>query len=103
MPPRRLWAEHKDGDEEYQYTMLLKGRTAARPATRKRPVVDRHYPFPRSMFDARVYPKGAYVLHMLRQRLGDEAFFKGLQRAYATDHRLQSVDTHDFQRTMETR
>ncbi len=95
-----LWAEHKDGDEEYQYTMLLKGRTAL-AGDKERPVVDRHYPFPRSMFDARAYPKGAFVLHLLRQQLGDEAFFKGLQR-HATDHRLQSVDTHDFQRTMET-
>ncbi len=94
-----LWAEHKLGADEYQYNMLLKGR-AAMAGDKERPMVDRRYPFPRSMFDARAYPKGAFVLHMLRQRLGEELFWKGIKR-HGTDHRLQSVDTHDFQRSME--
>jgi aminopeptidase N len=94
-----LWDEHKKGRDDYAYTILVKSRTAL-AGTKERPVVDRRYPFPRDMFDARSYPKGAFVLHMLRQRLGEDAFWKGMQR-YGTDHRLQSVETADFRRTHE--
>jgi aminopeptidase N len=66
----------------------------------ERPIVDRHYAEEMSMFDGRAYPKGAFVLHMLRQRLGDDVFFAGLKR-YLTDNRLKSVETVDFRRPME--
>ena len=50
----------------------------------------------------RVYSKGAMVLHMLRQVIGDEAFRTVLQ-AYATDEaiRFGSATTSDFQRIAE--
>jgi aminopeptidase N len=37
---------------------------------------------------------------MLRRRLGDDAFWKSIQR-YGNEHRLQSVETTDFRRTLE--
>ena len=36
------------------------------------------------VFRALVYNKGALTLHMLRKLIGDEAFFRGLRRFYAT-------------------
>src|SRR5882672_3595970 len=36
------------------------------------------------IFRALVYNKGAAVLHMLRRLIGDEAFFSGLRRFYAS-------------------
>ena len=52
--------------------MEATGDTSARsgPAL-KRPVVDRHYEYPDTMFDVRVYPKGAWILHMLGHRHPD--------------------------------
>jgi aminopeptidase N len=94
-----LWDEHSKGTDDYAYTMLLKGRQAL-AGGKERPIVDRHYPYPRSMFDARSYPKGAFVLHMLRQRLGEKAFWAGIQ-AYGSEHRGQSVETVDLRRTLE--
>lgn len=47
-----------------------------------------------------VYQKGAYVLHLLRKRLGDAAFWKGI-RHYTRQHFGQAVTTVDFQRAME--
>lgn len=94
-----LWAEHRKGPDEYAYTLLVKSRLAL-AGGKERPIVDRRYPTPRSMFDARSYPKGAFVLHMLRCRLGDVAFWKGLQR-YGVEHRFRSVETQDFRRTLE--
>ena len=47
-----------------------------------------------------VYYKGAYVLHLLRQKIGDEVFWKGI-RHYSQRYYGQSVETKDFQDAME--
>ncbi len=47
-----------------------------------------------------VYYKGAYVLHLLREKLGDEAFWKGIQ-AYTKSYFRNSVNTEDFKLAME--
>ncbi len=46
------------------------------------------------------YQKGAWVLHMLRKQLGDEAFFKGL-RSYYNDHREATATTEDLRSALE--
>ena len=46
------------------------------------------------------YQKGAWVLHMLRKRMGDEAFWAGIQAYYAA-HMNGSATTDDFRRAME--
>ncbi len=94
-----LWAEHSKGADEYAYVMLQKARLAI-GGGKDRPVVDRRYPSPHAMFDDRAYPKGAFVLHMLRRRLGDEAFWKCLQR-YGTANRLGNAETSDFRKALE--
>jgi hypothetical protein len=53
------------------------------------------------IFRALVYNKGALVLHMLRQLVGDDVFFRGLRRFYQNS-RFQSVGTLDFQVAMES-
>ncbi|MCA0269628.1 MAG: M1 family peptidase [Bacteroidetes bacterium] len=59
------------------------------------------------MLTANPYQRGAWVLHMLRQRVGDGAFFDGLRRYYAA-HGYQpdgtagpNATTDDFRRAME--
>ena len=94
-----LWAEHKLGADHAAYQLYNDAR-AALAGGKDRPIVDRRYPNPGSMFDARAYPKGAWVLHMLRCRLGEDAFWRGIRR-YGTEHRYQSVETSDFRRTLE--
>ena len=49
---------------------------------------------------ALVYDKGALVLHMLRSLVGDDAFFRGLQRFYRAS-RFRSAGTADFRAAME--
>lgn len=94
-----LWAEHHDGPDEGAYNMWLKSRRALN-ADRDRPIVDRRYPSPESMFDDRAYPKGAWVLHMLRRQLGDDVFFKCLQR-YGTEFKFKVADTDDLRKAFE--
>ncbi|MEG2806090.1 M1 family metallopeptidase [Stenotrophomonas sp.] len=47
-----------------------------------------------------VYQKGAYVLHLLREELGEDVFWRGL-RAYTQANDGRAVVTADFQRAME--
>lgn len=48
------------------------------------------------IFDDRVYKRGACLLHALRVRLGDEAFF-GLLRGWTRAHRFGAVSSADFE------
>lgn len=47
-----------------------------------------------------VYDKGAYVIHLLREELGERDFWAGI-RHYTRGHFGESVTTPDFQRAME--
>jgi aminopeptidase N len=94
-----LWAEHSKGGDEYAYNMYERIGRAIHDG-KSRPVMDRRYTSEDSMFDSRAYQKGAWILHMLRKHVGDEAFWKGI-KSYANEHKLQSVETADFRRSME--
>ena len=52
------------------------------------------------MFDEHSYNKGGRILHMLRNYLGDEAFFAGLNR-YLTSNAYKSAEIHDLRLAME--
>ncbi len=52
------------------------------------------------IFRALVYNKGAAVLHMLRRFVGDEAFFRGVQRYYR-ENRFRKAGTEDLRKAME--
>jgi aminopeptidase N len=94
-----LWEEHSKGPDDYAYDLFRKAHGAI-SGGKTRPVVDHHYATPDSMFDDRVYPKGAWLLHMLRKRLGDDTFWKCLQR-YGTEFQFRSAETADFRRVLE--
>lgn len=94
-----VWVEHKDGADAFARE-LLETSDSGRYAGSTRPIADRHYPEPDSMFDGRAYPKGACVLHQLRQRLGDEVFWRGV-RLYVSRHKDQSTETTHLRRALE--
>ncbi|RYE15117.1 MAG: M1 family peptidase, partial [Sphingobacteriales bacterium] len=52
------------------------------------------------ILNANSYQKGAWVLHMLRRKLGDTTFFKGIQTYYAT-YKNSNANTQDFIAIME--
>ncbi len=52
------------------------------------------------VFRALVYNKGAITLHMLRRLIGDDAFFRGLRRFYAT-WRFKKAGTEDVKAAFE--
>lgn len=46
------------------------------------------------------YQKGAWVLHMLRNKIGEEVFWRGI-RSYYQQYKFQNADTEDFQQIIE--
>lgn len=101
-----LWTEERDGKDEYLVEML-------RDFDRLTPVDRADAPYQPAMVSkegkgpgdafgraANPYPKGSSILHMLRKRLGDEVFFKGIA-AYVQAFKLRTVETADFRRAME--
>ena len=64
------------------------------------PIVDPTIKDPMKVLSINTYQKGGWVLNMLRHKLGDNAFWKGI-RAYYTKYRNANVMTSDFQKVME--
>ena len=94
-----LWDEHNKGAAEFAYNMSRKA-AAALDGGREFPIVHRRYRSPDQQFDSRAYPKGAWVGHMLRRRVGDEQFFAALRR-FLTEHRHKPVETSDLRKAFE--
>jgi aminopeptidase N len=90
-----LWCEHALGRDEADYYLWKDAQDARSGSALDRPIVDRHYSAERTMFDNRAYPKGSWVLHMLRRRVGDAEFFRALQR-YGTVYAYQTAETSDL-------
>ena len=66
-----------------------------------RPIVDSAYAAdPIKLLNANSYPKGAWVLHMLRGLVGDRPFFDGLRTYYRT-YRDYTATSEDFEHVME--
>ncbi|HWT01794.1 MAG TPA: DUF3458 domain-containing protein [Pyrinomonadaceae bacterium] len=69
-------------------------------ARHRRPLVFDRYRSPLDLFDTTVYKKGAVVLHMLRETVGDELFWKALHR-YLEENKFKPVTTADLRRVFE--
>ncbi|HNB82371.1 MAG TPA: M1 family metallopeptidase, partial [Chitinophagaceae bacterium] len=63
-------------------------------------IVRYNYRHPDDMFTTITYQKGARVLQLLRQTLGDDAFFQGLKN-YLTRFAFQAADLDDLRKEME--
>ena len=86
-----IWAEFSGGPTAEQSAIAHRALVKAVP---KDSLVVGN-PGPHSMFDDRVYKRGALALHSMRSIVGDEPFFAAL-RAWAGEHAYGSVTTEDF-------
>jgi aminopeptidase N len=94
-----LWDEENNGRDSFLYNMWNKARSG-RNAGKSLPILDRRYREPSAVFDGRAYPKGSWVLHQLRRRIGDKAFWAGI-RLYVQRHKYSTVDTSDLRKAFE--
>lgn len=94
-----IWKEEDLGFAEFEQHLQEDAETyLAEPY--RRSIVSNRYAFPGQVFDMHIYPKGGWVLHMLRRKLGDELFWKGI-RLYVRRHASGSVETIDLIRALE--
>jgi aminopeptidase N len=94
-----LYAEHKSGRDAMQEDLWNAARRVI-DSKDTRPMVWKDYGSPMMQFDSRAYPRGAWVLHMLRSQLGPELFRKGIN-TYVQRHQNSNVSTDDLQDVME--
>lgn len=96
-----LWNEYKYGkmaadyDFEENLTQYLRQKSA-----HKKDLIRFHYRTQEDMFDVVSYQKGSRVLHMLRNYVGDDAFFAAL-KLYLTRNAFKSVEIHDLRLAFE--
>jgi aminopeptidase N len=64
------------------------------------PLVDTSYTNLMDLLNANAYQKGGWLLHMLRRKLGDELFFRGIKHYYARNE-ISIASSADFQKAME--
>ena len=96
-----VWAAHRRGDAALRTGMAADRATVAAFLARTRvPVVDTVRTEPLEMLDANVYPRGAWVLHLLRERAGERVFWNALRR-YLLRHGGRTAVTADLQAAFE--
>ncbi|MEO6391066.1 MAG: M1 family metallopeptidase [Pyrinomonadaceae bacterium] len=96
------YKEHRFGRDEY-LKEVGKFRTRyekVRDAGKDKPLVFPDWDHPTREDRTIVYQKGALVLYLLREEMGDRAFWTGL-KAYTRAFWGKSVTTVDFQRALE--
>jgi len=97
-----LYMEHKYGRERMAERLQAERQQVLAFAARSMvPVVDTTVTDWNALLNANSYQKGAWVLHILRRQVGDQAFWDGLRQYYAR-FRSGNALTEDFQRVMET-
>lgn len=96
------YKERRFGREEYlrEIEANRKNYERVRDAGHDRSLVFPDWSHPTADDRTLVYDKGAYVIHLLREELGERAFWKGL-RQYTRAFFGKSVTTADFQMAME--
>ncbi len=95
-----LWNQYKygaDAGDAENYTNI---QSYLRGNNSEKDLVRFYYADREDMFDAVSYQKGGAILHMLRNHIGDSAFFKGLN-LYLTTNKFKSAEAAHLRLALE--
>ncbi len=96
-----LWLEQKHGRDEADFHRLQELNGYMQSAAQDmHPLIHYSYENKEDMFDAHSYNKGGLVLHMLRNYVGDEAFFIALQ-TYLKKNAFTDVEAAELRLAFE--
>ena len=96
-----LVLQRYEGEDVFQKYMSQAAANAFAYEKKKlTPIHDRETEDLMALLNAMNYQKGAWVLHMLRSRLGDDAFFRGI-RSYYEAHKNSVASTEDLRVALE--
>jgi len=98
-----MWDEHKLGGDDFLYSDVKANQDAYLAAWRqgnRHPIVTKNYATPDAVFDTYAYPRGGAVLHMLRQTLGEDNWWRAINY-YLNKYANQPVETEQFRIAIE--
>jgi aminopeptidase N len=95
-----LFFEFADGADTFNKRMDESRKSVIKSKVTNLPIIDSNEKDLFKLLNSNNYPKGGWVLHMLRGILGDDIFFRGI-KAYYKRYTHQVVLTEDFQKVME--
>src|SRR5262249_5706945 len=96
----QLYDGYKHGHDEMLYRFYESARGIIEQPNQTNAIVRRDYNAPDDVFDYLAYPKGAWVLRMLRSQLGEDLFRRCLQ-TYVERHKFDNVITEDLHSVIE--
>lgn len=96
-----LWLEYSRGPEAAEaHRQEAYATYLAEAREKKVPLIRFDYKDPMDMFDGHSYQKGGLTLHLLRNVVGDSAFFLSL-RQYLLDHAYRAADIDHLRHAFE--
>lgn len=96
-----LWDEYKYGKDQADMNAVSEMDQYFRESNSKQePMIRYRYLDKEDMFDSHSYAKGGRILHMLRDYVGDDAFFKSLN-VYLTRNAFQAAEIHHLRLAFE--
>ncbi|QXP67835.1 M1 family metallopeptidase [Polaribacter sp. AHE13PA] len=95
-----LWREHKYGKLDADMHLFEDSQAYLDGQNTDKHLVRFNYVDKEDMFDLVSYNKGGAILHMLRNYLGDEAFFLGL-KTFLTENKYQAAEVHQLRLVFE--
>ena len=96
-----LFIERHDGQQSFKSYMQDAADSVFKYSKKAQtPIYDRDTEELFGLLNANSYQKGAWVLHMLRSRLGDEIFLRGVRNYYQA-HKNSTATTEDFRTALE--
>jgi aminopeptidase N len=95
-----LYNAHKHGRDAMLYELYGRARQIVGMTGDTNAVVRRTYDTPRDMFGYLSYPKGGWVLHMLRSQLGEDLYRRCI-KTYLDRHQYGTVVTEDLRAVIE--
>ncbi|WP_028891868.1 M1 family metallopeptidase [Tenacibaculum sp. 47A_GOM-205m] len=95
-----LWLEHKYGKDEADAHLFEDSEAYKQGQNYDKHLVRFYYDDKEDMFDAVSYNKGGAILHMLRNYVGDDAFYTTLN-TYLTDYKYGTAEAHQLRLAFE--
>ena len=95
-----LWREHKYGKLDADMHLFEDSEAYKNGQSSDKHLVRFNYSDKEDMFDLVSYNKGGVILHMLRNYVGNEAFFLGL-KTYLLENKYKAAEVHQLRLVFE--
>jgi aminopeptidase N len=95
-----LWEEYKYGKDAADAHHMSDKEGYLNSGSASKDLIRFRYADKEDMFDAVSYNKGGQILHMLRNHIGDSAFFKSLN-LYLTTNKFKAAEAHQLRLAFE--